>query len=128
MARSEAIYSGSFQEMGANGVNIEERMEMTKRYRRAPSQWKPMEQRKCQNEGNAHGNKSTQFHENRQNIELLLRTVISVNQINIYGEIADLCKEWTKIQLKIHTKIQKAREHSIQKKDQMRCKLYAENL
>ena len=28
-----------------------------------------------------------------RNIELLLRTVISVNQLSIYGAIADLCKE-----------------------------------
>ena len=40
-----------------------------------------------------YGKKSTQFNENEGNIELLLRTVISVNQLSIYGAIADLCKE-----------------------------------
>ena len=32
MARSEARYSGSLQEMGAKGGNIEERMDMAKRF------------------------------------------------------------------------------------------------
>ena len=50
MARSEARYSGSFQEMGAKGVNIEERKEMGKRCSRAPTKWKPVEQRKYQDE------------------------------------------------------------------------------
>ena len=42
MARSEARYSGSLQEMGAQGENVEERMEMTKWYSCTPfseSQW-----------------------------------------------------------------------------------------
>ena len=29
----------------------------------------------------------------RRNIELILRTIISVNQLSIYGAVADLCKE-----------------------------------
>ena len=40
-----------------------------------------------------HGKKSTQFNENEENIELLLRTVISVNHLSIFGAIADLCQE-----------------------------------
>ena len=36
-----------------------------------------------------HGNKSTQFYNNERNIEMLLRTVISVNQLSIYGPVAD---------------------------------------
>ena len=38
MARSKARYSGSIQEMGANGENNKERVEMAKRYCRAPTQ------------------------------------------------------------------------------------------
>ena len=38
MARSEARYSGCFQEMGAKGENVKERMEMAKRYSCTPSQ------------------------------------------------------------------------------------------
>ena len=37
---------------------------------------------------NGHGKKSTQFSENKGNFELLLRTVISVNQLSIYGATA----------------------------------------
>ena len=37
--------------------------------------------------------KSTHFNENEGNIELLLRTVISVNQLSICGAVADLRKE-----------------------------------
>ena len=50
MARSEARHSGSLQEMGAKCENIKDRMEMAKRYSRTPTQWKPVEQRKFQNE------------------------------------------------------------------------------
>ena len=42
-----------------------------------------------------HGKKPTQFNDNEGNIELLLRTVISVNQLSIYA-LADLCKELNK--------------------------------
>ena len=35
---------------------------------------------------------STQFNDNEGNIEMLLRTVISVNQLNVYGALADLWK------------------------------------
>ena len=38
MARSEAGYSGVLQKVGAKGGNVEERMEVTKRLSRAPSQ------------------------------------------------------------------------------------------
>ena len=40
-----------------------------------------------------HGKKSTHFNENEGHIELLLRTVISVNQLSMYGAVADLRKE-----------------------------------
>ena len=36
---------------------------------------------------------STQFNDNEGKIELLLRTVMSVNELSIYGAMADLCKE-----------------------------------
>ena len=42
---------------------------------------------------NRHDKKSPQFNENKGNIELPLRTVISSNQLSIYGAIADLCEE-----------------------------------
>ena len=41
-----------------------------------------------------HGKKSTQFNDNEGNIEMLLRTVISVNQLSIYRAWADLCNEF----------------------------------
>ena len=37
--------------------------------------------------------KSVQFRGSDVTIELILRTVISVNQLSIYGGVADLCKE-----------------------------------
>ena len=40
--------SGALQKMEAKGENVEERVEVAKRYRRAPSQRKPMEQRSLQ--------------------------------------------------------------------------------
>ena len=43
MARSKAGYSRVLQTVGAQGENVEERMEVAKRHSRAPSQWKPME-------------------------------------------------------------------------------------
>ena len=39
------------------------------------------------------GKKSTHFNGSHENIELLLRTVISANQLRIYGAIADFCDE-----------------------------------
>ena len=39
------------------------------------------------------GKKSIHFNGSHENIELLLRTVISANQLSIYGAIADLCDE-----------------------------------
>ena len=40
-----------------------------------------------------HGKKSMHFNGSDENIELLLRTVISTNQLSDYGAIADLCNE-----------------------------------
>ena len=42
-----------------------------------------------------HGEKSFHFNGSDENIELLLRTVISANQLRVYGAIADLCSEET---------------------------------
>ena len=50
---------------------------------------------------NGHGKKSTQFNENKGNIELLLRTVISTEPLQICA------KNLVKIQPKIHTKFRK---------------------
>ena len=41
------------------------------------------------------GKKSIHFNGGDENIELLLRTVISANQLSVYGAIADLCNEWS---------------------------------
>ena len=43
-----------------------------------------------------HGKKSTQFDDNEENIEMLLRTVISINQLSISGALADWSKNWDK--------------------------------
>ena len=40
-----------------------------------------------------HGKKSIHFNGSDENIELLLRTVISANQLSICGAVADLCNE-----------------------------------
>ena len=40
--------------------------------------------------------KSIHFNGTHETIELLLRTVISANQLSIYGTIADLCDEVSK--------------------------------
>ena len=40
--------------------------------------------------------KSVHFNGSEENIELTLRTIISVNQLSIYGTVADLCKELSK--------------------------------
>ena len=71
-------------------------------------------------ESREHGKTFTHFNDNEGNIELLLRTVISVNQLSIYGFLADWCK---KTGTKTHPKSQpppltdqKAQEHFIQKK------------
>ena len=40
-----------------------------------------------------HGKKSVHFNGSDENIELLLRTVISANQLSVYGAVADLCNE-----------------------------------
>ena len=42
------------------------------------------------------GKKSLHFNGSEENIELILRTCISVNQLSIYGAVADLCKELSK--------------------------------
>ena len=39
------------------------------------------------------GNKSKHFNGSNENIELPLRTVISANQLSIYGAVADLCDD-----------------------------------
>ena len=41
-----------------------------------------------------YGKKSTRFDDNEGNIEMLLCTVISVNQLSVYGCLADWCKKW----------------------------------
>ena len=38
------------------------------------------------------GKKSIHFNGSEENIELIFRTVISVNQLSIYGAVADLCR------------------------------------
>ena len=40
-----------------------------------------------------HGKKSVHFNGSNENIELLLRTVISANQLSVYGAVAKLCNE-----------------------------------
>ena len=42
------------------------------------------------------GKKSIHFNGSEENIELILRTIISANQHSIYGAVADLCKELSK--------------------------------
>ena len=42
--------------------------------------------------------KSIHFNGSEENIELLFRTMISANQLSVYGAIADLCKNYPKIQ------------------------------
>ena len=42
------------------------------------------------------GKKSIHFIESEQTIELILRTIISVNQLSIFGTVEDLCKELSK--------------------------------
>ena len=39
------------------------------------------------------GVKTIHFNGSDETIELILRTIISVNQLSIYGAVADLCKE-----------------------------------
>ena len=42
------------------------------------------------------GKKSIHFNGSEETIELILRAIISVNQISICGAVADLCKELSK--------------------------------
>ena len=42
------------------------------------------------------GKKSIHFNGGEENIELILRTIISANQLSIYGAVADWCKELSK--------------------------------
>ena len=42
------------------------------------------------------GKKTIHFNGNEQNVELILRTVISANQLSIYGAVADMCTEVSK--------------------------------
>ena len=60
-----------------------------------------------------HGKKSTHFNENEGNIVLLLRTVISVNQLSICGAVADMCKALNK------NPDEDSQSCLMQKKDQM---------
>ena len=39
------------------------------------------------------GKKSIHFNGSEETVELILRTVIAVNQLSIYGAVADLCNE-----------------------------------
>ena len=39
---------------------------------------------------------SIRFNGSEENIELILRAVISVNQLSIYGAVAGLCRELSK--------------------------------
>ena len=41
-------------------------------------------------------NKTIQFNGSEQNVELILRTVISANQLSVYGAVADMCTEVSK--------------------------------
>ena len=43
-----------------------------------------------------HGKKSFHFNGSEENIELLLCTIISANQLSVFGAIADLCRELSK--------------------------------
>ena len=42
------------------------------------------------------GKKSIHVNGSEETIELLLRTIVSVNQLSICGAVADLCKELSK--------------------------------
>ena len=42
------------------------------------------------------GKKAIHFNGSEESIELILRTVVSVNQVSIYGAVADLCRELSK--------------------------------
>ena len=42
------------------------------------------------------GKKSIHFHGSEETIELILRTIVSVNQLSIHGAVADVCKELSK--------------------------------
>ena len=61
------------------------------RYFVPPAPWKEENFR-----SKVRGKKSIHFNGSEENIELILRTVISVNQLSIYGAVADLCKELSK--------------------------------
>ena len=42
------------------------------------------------------GRKSFHFNASEETMELVVRTILSLNQLSIYGEVADLCKESSK--------------------------------
>ena len=50
----------------------------------------PWERRELKSEPNR---KSFHYNGSEEYIELILRTIISVNQLSVYGSVADLCKE-----------------------------------
>ena len=43
------------------------------------------------------GKKTIHFNGSHDNIELLLRTVISANQLSVYGAVADMCNELSEV-------------------------------
>ena len=43
--------------------------------------------------GRGKGVKTIHFNGSSDTIELILRTIISVNQLSVYGAVADLCRE-----------------------------------
>ena len=51
----------------------------------------PLERGELKNKGG--GKKTIHYNGSEETVELILRTVISVNQLSIYGVVADLCKE-----------------------------------
>ena len=53
------------------------------------------EKRELRSKG--HGKKSIHFNGSDENIELLLRRVMSANQLSIYGAQADLCNELSEV-------------------------------
>ena len=53
---------------------------------------RPLERGELKRKGG--GKKTILFNRSEETVELILRTVISVNQLSIYGAVADLCTEF----------------------------------
>ena len=53
----------------------------------------PVPLREENSEAKGKDKRSIHFNGSEENIELLLRTVISANQLSVYGAVADLCRE-----------------------------------